>query len=145
MESAIGDTLKHALFLARHLNTCDIQCVTVAMLLDLGIPTKRIGFDYLINAILLFCDDPAQMLTKEIYPAVGRLYDTGVGAWQIERAIRTAITEAWDSRNPRVWHYYFPQCEDGAEKPTNAEFISGVGRFLELWKGCCKEVADERK
>ena len=43
------NTLKHVLFLARHLNNCDLSCVVLAMLLELGIPTKRDGFDYVKN------------------------------------------------------------------------------------------------
>ena len=68
MTSTIEGTLKHALFMARHLNNCDIQCVVIAVLLELGVPTKGAGFDFLKKAILLTLDDPTQMVTKETYP-----------------------------------------------------------------------------
>lgn len=142
MVSTLEGTLEHALFLARHLNKCSPQCAAVAMLLELGVPTKRIGFDYLKNAIVLFCEDPTQMITKGIYPAVGQLYTPEASPFQVEQAIRTAVNDAWENRDEVVWNYYFPADGHGnTKKPPNAEFISRMGRFLELWQGCCEEVS----
>lgn len=146
MGNTIGGTLRHAHFLARHLNKCELQYAVVAVLLELGIPTKRIGFDYLKNAIMLLFEDPAKMMTKGIYPAVSDLYDPEIGEFQIEQAIRSAITEAWKDRDEDVWSYYFPLDKNGnVKKPTNSEFISRIARFMELWQGCCKEVNYARK
>lgn len=146
MVSTIEGTLKHALFLARHLNKSELQCATVAVLLELGISTKRMGFDYLKKGIVLFCEDPSQMITKEIYPAIGNQYTPEVDTESIEQTIRSAITDAWRTRDEKVWRYFFPTDENGrVSKPSNAEFISRIGRFLELWQGCCKEVAYEKE
>lgn len=54
MRSTIEDTLKHAQFLARHLNKCGPQCAIVAVLLELDISTKGPAFEYLKRAIILF-------------------------------------------------------------------------------------------
>lgn len=140
----IEETLEHALFLARHLHNCDLQYAAIAVLLELGIPTKRIGFAYLKNAIVLFVTEPAQMVTKGIYPAIGKMYESRPGQLQIEQAIRSAIHEAWIDRDERLWRLYFPADQNGyVKKPSNAEFISGIAYFLELWRGCCKEVINE--
>ena len=64
MGRAIANTLQHALFFSRHLRKCNTKCVTVAILLEMGIATKRIGFEYLTQAIVRFYDDPAQAITK---------------------------------------------------------------------------------
>ena len=53
MKSTIEDTLRHVQFLNRYLNTFDIQCMTTVVLLELGISTKRDGFDYMKTE--LFC------------------------------------------------------------------------------------------
>lgn len=144
MSRAIGKTLQHALFLSRHLRNCDAKCITVAILLEIGIPAKRIGFDYLMLAILRFYDDPAQAITKELYPGVADDSGPGVDAKQVESAIRAVISEAWVNRNTKVWNYYFPHCTGRKmEKPSNMEFISEIARFLELWQGCCEEVMYE--
>ena len=139
----IEETLKHALFLARHIHKGDLQCAATAVLLELRVPANRIGFDYLKNAIVLFYDDPAQMITKGLYPAVGELYEAKPGSVQVEQAIRAVIKDAWKNRNEKVWVYYFSSVIDkngNLKKPSNSEFIAGIGRFLELWQGCCEEA-----
>lgn len=141
MTSTIEDTLAHALFLCRHLKCCDFECAITAVLIELGVPTKCVGFDYLKTAIILFHEDPTQMITKDLYPAIGKVYSSRPGYAQVEQGIRRAISEAWKSRDDSIWKCYFPSGLDGnIGKPTNAEFISRVARFLELWQGCRKEI-----
>ena len=145
MKSAIGETLQHAMFLSRHLRKCDCRCITVAILLEIGVPAKRVGFDYLQEGILKFYDDPSQAITKELYPAIAKSFGPGVDDKQVESAIRAVVTEAWQNRNAKVWGYYFPQyIGKKMQKPTNMEFISEIARFLELWRGCCEEVEYDR-
>lgn len=138
MVSTIEGTLIHAVFLAKHLNGCDPQCAITAALLELAIPPRLIGFDYLEKAILLYYEDPTQTLTKEIYPSVGKSYNPSASSYQVERQIRTAINEAWRDRDDSAWNCYFPQ--GITEKPTNGKFISMVARFVQLWQGCCEGV-----
>lgn len=146
MVSSIEDTLKHVVFLAKHLHGCDLQCVTTAVLLELGVPPRLAGFDYLERAILLYYEDPTQMLTKETYPDVGKFYDPPASSYQVERQIRVAINEAWKNRDARMWSYYFTADIGGdIRKPSNGEFISRVARFVQLWQGCCKGVGYENE
>lgn len=143
MASTIENTLVHALFFSRHLKYCDLPCVVVAVLMELGVPTKTAGFDYLKTAILVFMEDQTQMVTKDLYPTVAKAYTSKPGYAQIEKGIRRAISEAWARRDNDIWKCYFSANKDGnIEKPTNAEFISRIARFIELWQGCCKEVND---
>ena len=67
MASTIENTLVHALFFSRHLKYCDLPCVVVAVLMELGVPTKSAGFDYIKTAILVFMEDQTQMVTKDLY------------------------------------------------------------------------------
>ncbi|MBQ8239072.1 MAG: sporulation initiation factor Spo0A C-terminal domain-containing protein [Oscillospiraceae bacterium] len=139
MTSTIERTLQHALFLSRHINGSDPQCAIVVVLLELGVATKRAGFDYLKTAILLRYKHPTQLLTKELYPDVGRSYDPEVSGFQVEQSIRSAIARAWKERDEKAWALYFPAGIDGTVKrPSNADFISMIARFIELWKSCCK-------
>lgn len=140
MKCTIEGTLKHVLFYSKYLNNFDLQSVTVAVLIELGVATKRNGFDYLKKAVMLLYEEPVSQVTKDIYPAVGACYSPAVGKLQVEQAIRSAINEAWKNRDEDVWAYYFPQ----GKKPSNAEFISGIVRFLELLRGCRKEAAYEK-
>lgn len=145
MGQGIERTLRHAILLARHLSRCGPQYIVVAVLLELGVPAHCAGYTYLKHAILLFHDNPAAILSKGIYPAVGQLFSPQVSQLQVEQAIRKAVDEAWKNREPSVWSIYFPSATDAAtKKPTNAEFIAQIAYFVELWEGCCKEVAYER-
>ena len=146
MKNTVEDTLRHVQFLNRHLNTCDLQCMVIVVLLELGISTKRIGFDYMKKGILLMCEDPALLITKGVYPVIGKCYQPPASNFQVEQSIRSAISDAWSQRNRRVWGYYFPDPMDGEpKKPSNAEFISRIARILELWQCCQKEASYETK
>lgn len=99
------------------------------MLLELGIPTKLDGFQYLCQAIPRLAEDPGQSLTKELYPAVGRLCHRQ--GQNVERSIRSAIGAAWENRDDRVWRRYFPTDHHGQiPRPTNAAFLSRLAGYL---------------
>lgn len=98
------------------------------VLLRLGLSRKLSGSRYLTHAIRYFSRNPAQMLTKELYGAVGQHFHAS--AAQVERSIRTAISRAWENRDERVWQRYFPTGADGhVRRPTNGEFISRLGEY----------------
>lgn len=144
MAIVIEATLRHVLFLAKHLNNCSPRCVAVAALLELGIPTKLIGFELLKNAITASFEQPELMTTKEVFLEVGQQYTPELAFEQIDQAVRTAIGEAWKCRDDEVWKCYFPQVmAKGMRKPTNAEFVTQLARFIELWAGCRKEAVHE--
>ena len=101
------------------------------MLCDLGISTKLRGYAYLREAILEIMRNPGQMITKELYPKVGKLCNAN--GIQVERSIRSAITKAWQKRDEALWRSYFGSNADGIpEKPTNAVFISMLAERLRL-------------
>ena len=101
------------------------------VLLRLGIPTKLRGYSYLREAVLLMADDPNQSITKELYPAVAKIFDAN--ALQVERSIRSAVHTAWQRRDEPLWRMYFSPDETGlVPRPTNAAFISRLADLLLL-------------
>ena len=101
------------------------------MLLALGVSTKLRGYGYLREAVAETVRNPGQMVTKELYPKVGKLCDaTPV---QVERSIRSAIAKAWQQRDDAVWRQIF-RISPGStlERPTNAVFISGIAQRIIL-------------
>lgn len=111
-------------------------CVS-SMLMDLEIPSKRRGFIYLEMCIELYMENPGLPLTKAIYPAVAKKYNSQGEA--VERAIRQVIHETWAHRDDRVWRMYFNAGRDGIlPRPTNAEFIS---RLAERQRQSHRELA----
>lgn len=135
MKGSIENRLEHIRFLVREMHGCSISAVALAMLLELNIPTNHVGFDYLLHAVVTFCKDPLMTLSNGIYPAVAACYAYDIGNEEIEQAIRSAIQKAWKNRDEVAWKYYFSQGPyDSIKKPTNSEFISRIGRVLQLWK-----------
>ena len=97
------------------------------LLLALDISTKHNGFAYLREAILLMAKDPAQSVTKVLYPEVARL--CGCNKENVERSIRTALDRAWEKRDGQMWQNYFPNAQ---QRPSNAVFISRLAEALLL-------------
>ena len=97
------------------------------LLLALDISTKHNGFSYLRESILLMAKDPAQSVTKVLYPEVARL--CGCNKENVERSIRTALDRAWEKRDGQMWQNYFPNAQ---QKPSNAVFISRLAEALLL-------------
>lgn len=144
MECTIDKTLKYVLFLTRRFDENDVESAILAILLELGFSTQSDGFYYLRAAILLKYRNQNQRIVKMLYPAVGKGYDPAVGSLQVEQAIRSAISAAWDTRDEEEWGCFFPGHKE-TKKPSNGEFISRIACILELWHSCCKEVCYETK
>lgn len=98
-----------------------------ALLLSLGISTKHNGFSYLREAILLMAKDPAQSVTKMLYPEVARRCDCNKE--NVERSIRTALDRAWEKSDREKWMAFFPGAQ---QRPSNAVFISRLAEALLL-------------
>lgn len=103
-----------------------VACVS-NLLLSLNISTKHDGFSYLREAIVLMSKDPAQSITKVLYPEVARI--CGCNKDNVERSIRTALGSAWKKRDKDLWETYFPNAE---HRPSNAVFISRLTEALLL-------------
>lgn len=102
---------------------------TNQVLLQLGLGAHRDGYQYLVQALPLFARNPQQALTKELYPAVGKVF--GKSAALVERSMRSAIHTAWATRNDAVWRRYFTPAPDGSiPRPTNAKMLHTLLRVL---------------
>ena len=143
MRYEIEKTLDHVLYLARRFKKEDVEQVIMMLLIELGIPTHYDGFDYLVKAVSIFCNDPTQMIVKGLYPAVARQYDRDMESTHIEQAIRGAIQFAWNKHDDDIWMLYFPPGKEGMKKPTNTEFVSRLAYAVELWKACREKYAEE--
>lgn len=134
MESTIGKTLYHVRSLVRHLDKCNPRGVVVVMLMELGMPTKLVGFEFLKRAIKLQRKDPTRVLAKDIYMELALHYRQN-SEFQVEQAIREAIKASWRHGSREAWDWYFSY--DGkpvTNKPTNSEFITRLAYILEIWQ-----------
>ena len=72
--------------------------VTAEHLLRLGYSPHLDGFRQLRVGVPLFAQDPHQLLSKELYPAIASLCGSK-GGKSVERSIRTATKDAWSRRD----------------------------------------------
>lgn len=139
MNSTIGTTLEHILFLARHLERYNLRGAVIVVLMELGVPTKCLGFEFLVYSILLQQMDPTRPLTNDIYLET-KLHYKQFSEEQVEQAIRDAIKHAWNRGSKTAWEWYFSyDARAVLSKPTNSEFISQIAYILELWQECVKK------
>ena len=107
------------------------RSIVTNMLLELNMPTKRNGFNYSREAVLLLRKNRYQSITKQLYPDVGACCNAS--AIQVERSVRSAIECAWLRRDDTVWRKYFTPGPNGQiARPTNAAFLSRLADALEL-------------
>lgn len=136
MESTIERTLDHIQLLSRHLDPYNIRGGIVVILMELGIPTRCAGFEFLKKAIEFQYEDPTRSLSKDMYLEISSYYKQ-YSEWVVESAIRQAIKRAWQHGSQQAWDWYFSY--DGqvvTSKPTNSEFISRIAYVLEIWQEC---------
>ena len=92
----------------------------------LRIPTHLDGYRQLAAALPIFAENPQQLLTKELYPAVAGICGSK-DSRAVEHSIRKAIQAAWRHRDIAIWRKYF-SVRDIC--PTNKEFICRLAEIL---------------
>ena len=111
-----------------HVNVSMAEDPIGAVLAEMGFRTKRSGYACLCAALEIAWKEPGQAITKSIYPAVAA--KCGGTHTRVEKAIRDAIRQAWNNRNNRIWHRYFPAHCGRNECPKNNEFLTEVAFYL---------------
>jgi len=99
----------------------------------IGILPNYKGHRYLIDAILLVCQDSSWLdgITKRLYPAVAKGNRTT--ASHVERSIRYALDIAWTKGDIEQLEKLFPYAIDPAKgKPTNSAFIAKMADIINL-------------
>lgn len=108
----------------------DINDRVIHHLRQLNIPIHLDGYRQLCVAIPLFAQNPQQLLTKELYPAVAKLCNCKDGR-SVEHSIRTAIFAAWQQRDNAIWRKYFSLGPNGTIAcPTNKAFLCRLAEIL---------------
>lgn len=112
----------------------DLEVKILNLLKEIGIPTHILGYNYLGIAIKLVLEDKeyADRITKKLYPEIAKM--VGSTTSRVERAIRHAITIAFDVGNPDVhekvfWGLYSPL----KGKPTNAHAITALAEYIRVY------------
>lgn len=134
MESTIEKTLCHISLLARHLERYYLRGAIIVVLMELGVPTKCSGFEFLSKAIELQMKGATRALAKDIYLEISLHYKQD-SEELVEQAIRDVMKKAWRHGSKRAWEWYFSydSCPVSS-KPTISEFVSRIAYILEIWQ-----------
>lgn len=109
----------------------NIEDVISEILVELGMPSHILGYQYSAYAIKIAVYDPdiINNVTLVLYPAVAKYFDTV--ASRAERAIRHGIECAWERCNIDVIEKYFGNTVSPIKgKPTNSEFIARIANIV---------------
>ena len=111
----------------------NLEHMVTDIIVEIGVPAHVKGYCYLRTAIMLTAQRPDLIyaMTKELYPAVGDIYDTT--SQRVERAIRHAIELAWDNGDMDILSNYCSyRIRKSTDKPTNSEFIATISDKIRL-------------
>ncbi len=102
----------------------------------MGIPANLKGYRYIRSAVVMASEDVSMLdsITKRLYPEIAKLYKTTPS--RVERAIRHAITAAWErGKGDVVFMREKLHCEINFddEKPTNSELIALISDCLRFY------------
>ena len=95
-----------------------------ALLMNVGIPVKSKGFEYIRRALCVSLERPEMLnsLTKLLYPEVARL--TGTTASCVERNIRYALCTAWNMGGAKRFNNYIKLNVYNSQNITSGEFLA---------------------
>lgn len=107
---------------------------------SLGLQSHLKGYRYLRACIIYAAQnlDSLSRITTEIYPAISFEFSSSSG--RVERAMRHAISKAWEEPNLEACQHYLPlpfSC--GRKKPNNGELISILADRLRIQKKVWEE------
>jgi len=113
----------------------NIEPVVTEIIQRIGIPANIKGYRYLRNAVMLALEDMTILdsITKELYPEIAK--NNGTTPTRVERAIRHAITSAWDRGDGDVAfieNKLHCKIDFHGAKPTNSELIALISDCLRL-------------
>lgn len=135
-----NDKIRHrAEFLARRCDGHEVRSVIITMLYDMEIPLNNCGFSYLKDAVEVAFSRRSVVVVKEIFDEVGEMYVPSVEYSAMDSGIRGVVQKAWYNRKNDRWDYYFPEyILSRKHPPSNAEVLTAMVYFLDMWQSCCK-------
>ena len=110
-----------------------LEAEVTGTLHKLGVNANIKGYLYLRTAIMLTVEQGGAMsaVTKVLYPTVAKLHDTTPS--RVERAMRHAISSAWERGDLTTLHFYFGNTvKPNRGKPTNSEFIAMISDHMRM-------------
>ena len=138
--------LQHLGLLAKYFLEDDLKAVITTFLMELGFNPGKLGYKYLVQAVLIYYEQSIQMLDVKVYTAVAEYFGPGVTDKSVESAIRTARWRAWKNREGKLWELYIANVGVETQKaPTNNDLIAALSCVLGLWVSVRRNLEIERQ
>lgn len=132
LKNELGDTTETTAI--QPSETPNLELRIANLLKKVGMPFHIKGKDYIKAAIMYciqnHCTVADMSVTKELYPAVAKQYNTT--ASRVERAIRHACERTVDNCSPDLEEVLGYTMSPHKGKPTNSEFISMLVEYIIL-------------
>jgi two-component system response regulator (stage 0 sporulation protein A) len=109
----------------------DVEFIIDDILREIGMPASLKGYDYIVCAIKLILSDRVYLdeITKWLYPDVAKAF--GVTAPRVERAIRHAVTVAFERSDADTIERVFGNTVSmHSGKVTNSEFLATMYKYV---------------
>ncbi|MGI5958039.1 MAG: sporulation initiation factor Spo0A C-terminal domain-containing protein [Massiliimalia sp.] len=99
------------------------EAMTAELLDLLRFPVKLKGYQYIMDAVIWGVEDLSQLesITKVLYPRLAEKHHTTAAC--VERAIRKAISAAWETGNREEMESVFGKLD---RHPSNLQFLRGL-------------------
>lgn len=96
------------------------------LLQEFGMYPHIRGYHYALEAILRTLEEPdlIHAMTTSLYPSVAEVFDTTAAS--VERAIRNAISRAWEHCSPKLRAAY------GDKRPSNSVLIATISEWVRV-------------
>ena len=116
-------------------NQGGLERTVTEIIQKIGVPPNVKGYRYLRSAVMLATEDMTVLdsITKRLYPTVAQTNQTT--PTRVERAIRHAITTAWDRQNGDskfIEDKLHCKISFDGDRPTNSELIALISDCLRL-------------
>lgn len=98
----------------------------IEKVINIGIPTNVLGYQYIIDAITLFISNSSPILIKNIYQVIADKNITTEAC--VESAMRNAILQASKQNNENFIKIF----KEFNKRPTNSQFISKLCQSIKF-------------
>ena len=101
------------------------------LLLKIGVPPNVYGYSYILRSIELILMNPEYMhyITKGLYIDIAKEFHATPS--RVERAIRHAISAAWNNGNQEFTKQIFQNCiRPNRRVPSNSVFLSRLYYYI---------------